>query len=90
MCVFKPAGVACAGLWGPSGSAAAGLASDKCRVKSKRLGRRTGAGDSPVDVSVALVRVAPSSAEPLKFRVNLAGPPVKPKYSLVTDSGSVP
>ena len=48
MCVFKPAGVACAGLWGPCGSAAAGLASEKCCVKVKRLGRRTGVGESPV------------------------------------------
>ena len=55
MCVFKPAGVACAGLWGPCGSAAAGLASEKCCVKVKRLGRRTGVGESPVTVSVALV-----------------------------------
>ena len=90
MCVFKPAGVACAGLWGPLGSAAAGLASDKCCVKVKRRGRRTGVGESPVTVSVALVRVTPSSVELVEFRVNLAGPPVKPKYSLVTDSGSVP
>jgi hypothetical protein len=26
----------------------------------------------------------------VKFAVNLAGPPAKPKYSLVTDSGLVP
>ena len=32
----------------------------------------------------------PSSSEPVKFAVNLAGPPAKPKYSLVTDSGLVP
>jgi hypothetical protein len=32
----------------------------------------------------------PSSTEPVKFGVNLAGPPAKPKYSLVTDSGQVP
>ena len=32
----------------------------------------------------------PSSSEPVKFAVNLAGPPVKPKYYLVTDSGLVP
>ena len=47
-------------------------------------------GESPVDVSVQLRGVTPSNTEPLKFRVNLAGPPVKPKYSLVTDSGQVP
>ena len=32
----------------------------------------------------------PSSSEPVKFAVNLAGPPAKPKYYLVTDSGLVP
>ena len=32
----------------------------------------------------------PSSSEPVKVAVNLAGPPAKPKYSLVTDSGLVP
>ena len=32
----------------------------------------------------------PSSTEPVKFGVNLAGPPAKPEYSLVTDSGQVP
>lgn len=86
MCVFKPAGVACAGLWGLSGSTAVGPSSDKWCVKSKRLGRRTGVGESPVDVSMPLVRVSPSSAGLVEFRVNLAGPPVKPEYSLVTDS----
>lgn len=32
----------------------------------------------------------PSSTELVEFGVNLAGPPAKPKYSLVTDSGQVP
>lgn len=32
----------------------------------------------------------PSSTEPVEFGVNLAGPPAKPEYSLVTDSGRVP
>ena len=87
MCVFKPAGVARAGLWGLSCLTAVRRTSEKWCVKSKRLGRRTGVGESPVDVSAPLVRVTPSSAELVKFRVNLAGPPVKPEYSLVTDSG---
>lgn len=47
-------------------------------------------GDSPVDAMHKLRSVTPSNTEPLKFRVNLAGPPVKPKYSLMTDSGQVP
>jgi hypothetical protein len=34
--------------------------------------------------------VFPSSSVLVKFAVNLAGPPAKPKYSLVTDSGLVP
>ncbi|GAA2018936.1 hypothetical protein GCM10009799_52480 [Nocardiopsis rhodophaea] len=32
----------------------------------------------------------PSSAELEEFRVNLAGPPAKPEYVLVTDSARVP
>lgn len=51
---------------------------------------RTVEGDRPVDVKRRLPSVFPSNTEPLKFRVNLAGPPVKPKYSLMTDSGQVP
>ena len=47
-------------------------------------------GETPVDVIQPLSDEIPSNAEPLKFRMNLAGPPVKPKYSLVTDSGQVP
>ena len=47
-------------------------------------------GNTPVDVRRSLLGVTPSNTEPLKFRVNLAGPPAKPKYSLVTDSGQVP
>ena len=47
-------------------------------------------GNTPVDVSSSLSSVTPSNAEPLKFRMNLAGPSAKPKYSLVTDSGQVP
>jgi hypothetical protein len=34
--------------------------------------------------------VFPSSSELVEFAVNLPGPPGKPKYSLVTDSGLVP
>jgi hypothetical protein len=32
----------------------------------------------------------PSSSELVEFAVNLPGPPGKPKYFLVTDSGRVP
>ena len=64
--------------------------SDQSLLKLNSLGRLTVEGDSPVYVRQRLLCVAPSSTEPLKFRVNLAGPPVKPKYSSVTDSGQVP
>jgi hypothetical protein len=47
-------------------------------------------GKSPVDVRRQLSSVFPSSTGPLKSCVNLAGPPAKPKYFLVTDSGTVP
>ena len=48
-------------------------------------------GESPVHENAhpALERI-PSSTELVEFGVNLAGPPAKPKYSLVTDSGQVP
>ena len=60
-------------------------------VSGSRLERRTVVGESPVDVSVMCgCQVAPSSAVLVECRVNLAGPPVKPKYFLVTDSVSVP
>ena len=47
-------------------------------------------GDTPVGVCLSLVVVFPSSTELVEFRVNLAGPSAKPKYSLVTDSVLVP
>ena len=46
-----------------------------------------GEGETPVGESCAgALSVFPSSAEPVEFRVNLPGPPGKPKDSLVTDS----
>ena len=39
---------------------------------------------------IFLLVVIPSNTELVKFGMNLAGPPVKPKYSLVTDSEQVP
>ncbi len=48
-------------------------------------------GESPVhDIAVGLWWVFPSSAGPVKSRVNLPGPPGKAEYSLVTDSARVP
>ena len=45
---------------------------------------------APYTKTQHLPDVFPSSTEPVKFGVNLAGPPAKPEYSLVTDSGQVP
>jgi hypothetical protein len=39
---------------------------------------------------VVVWRAFPSSSELVEFAVNLPGPPGKPKYFLVTDSGRVP
>jgi hypothetical protein len=47
-------------------------------------------GDSPVAVRHWLWSDFPSSTLLLEWRVNLAGPPAKPKYFLMTDSGQVP
>ncbi len=65
-------------------------ASDKSVVGLKGLGRPTIVRDSRVGEGNTLVGFIPSSTELVKFCVNLAGPPVKPKYSLMTDSGQVP
>ena len=60
-------------------------------VSGTTLGWSAVVGDSPVRESTgSVVGVFSSSSEPVKFAVNLAGPPVKPKYYLVTDSGQVP
>ena len=45
---------------------------------------------APYAKTAHLPSLFPSSTEPVEFGVNLAGPPAKPKYSLVTDSGQVP
>ena len=45
---------------------------------------------APYTKTRVLPSVLPSSTEPVKFGVNLAGPPAKPEYFLVTDSGQVP
>ena len=48
-------------------------------------------GGSPVDeMAWSPYVVFPSSTGLVESRVNLAGPPAKPKYSLMTDSGLVP
>ena len=48
-------------------------------------------GESPVDENtLSAVTVSPSSSGPVESAVNLPGPPGKPEYFLVTDSGQVP
>jgi hypothetical protein len=48
-------------------------------------------GESPVDEnSLSVVAVSPSSSGPVESAVNLPGPPGKPEYFSVTDSGLVP
>lgn len=57
----------------------------------KCLGWHGVEGYTPVGVgTVVCLIVAPSSMGLVESCVNLAGPPVKPKYSLVTDSVLVP
>ncbi len=65
-------------------------ASDKSVVGLKGLGRPTIVRDSRVGEGNTLVGFIPSSTELVKSRANLGGPPPKPKYFLMTDSGSVP
>ena len=48
-------------------------------------------GDIPVDENrAACLCGIPSSSELVEFAVNLAGPPAKPEYYPMTDSGLVP
>ena len=49
-------------------------------------------GESPVRENCVCCHVVvfSSSSELVEFAVNLPGPPGKPKYFLVTDSGLVP
>ena len=48
-------------------------------------------GESPVRENIcSVVELSPSSSGPVKSAVNLPGPPGKPEYFPVTDSGLVP
>ena len=48
-------------------------------------------GESPVSENLsAPVECSPSSSGPVESAVNLPGPPGKPEYFSVTDSGLVP
>ena len=60
-------------------------------VSRSGLGWSVVEGESPVGENMAApVREFPSSSGPVESAVNLSGPPDKPEYSLVTDSGLVP
>ena len=58
-----------------------------CSYNQKRLERRTRGGDSPVWVQKT---IHVSKAGHVLSCLNTGGPPSKPKYSSVTDSGRVP
>jgi hypothetical protein len=79
------------GVVGPFSQCCRAGRESKSVVVSGRFQERAGTeGDTPVHENATLPNGIPSSSEPVKFAVNLAGPPAKPKYSLVTDSGLVP
>ena len=60
-------------------------------VSRSGLGWPAVEGESPVDENLtAPVELSPSSSGPVKSAVNLPGPPGKPEYFLMTDSGLVP
>ena len=63
----------------------------KVGVSRSGLGWSAGEGESPVDENMLpAVAVSPSSSGPVESAVNLPGPPGKPEYFPVTDSGLVP
>ncbi|GIP30789.1 hypothetical protein J23TS9_59190 [Paenibacillus sp. J23TS9] len=59
-------------------------------IRRRGLERPGIEGKSPVAESVFSPRRIPSSAGHVKPRMNPAGPSAKAKYSLVTDSETVP
>ena len=63
----------------------------KTGVSRTELEKPAVVGESPVGEHTGSAwHRFPSSSELVEFAVNLAGPPAKPKYYLVTDSGRVP
>jgi hypothetical protein len=73
-------------FWPPSGAAVI-----KQCVSRSGLGWSAGDGESPVGENMlSVVAVSPSSSGPVESAVNLPGPPGKPEYFSVTDSGLVP
>ena len=60
-------------------------------VSRSGLGWSVGEGESPVDENTSsAVTGSPSSSGPVESAVNLPGPPGKPEYFSMTDSGLVP
>jgi hypothetical protein len=60
-------------------------------VSRSGLGWSVVEGESPVGENMtALVELSPSSSGLVESAVNLPGPPGKPEYFLMTDSGLVP
>lgn len=60
-------------------------------VSRSGLGWSAVDGESPVGENTPpVVAVSPSSSGPVESAVNLPGPPGKPEYFLMTDSGLVP
>ena len=60
-------------------------------VSGSGLGWSAVDGESPVRESLmSALNCFPSSSGPVESAVNLPGPPGKPEYFLMTDSGSVP
>ena len=60
-------------------------------VNRSGLGWPAVVGESPVTENItAPVELFPSSSGPVESAVNLPGPPGKPEYFPVTDSGLVP
>jgi hypothetical protein len=69
----------------------AGAAVIKVCVSRSGLGWSAVAGESPVGENMcSAVAVSPSSSGLVESAVNLPGPPGKPEYFLMTDSGLVP
>lgn len=63
----------------------------KVCVSRSGLGWPAVEGESPVGENMhSVVECSPSSSGPVESAVNLPGPPGKPEYFSVTDSGLVP
>lgn len=86
----KPVSVACEGSWDHSGGITDLQGVTKHHVSRTGLESRIIEGENPVSENVMTPEWHPSTAGPEKSRGNLRGPSRKAKYSLVTDSGTVP